>query len=1531
MPKKEGPYLILTLRSPVTYEIADPANPDQVLGTYHISALKDNHEPGVERDTGPVAPLRKRGRPKKLPPGSEPRRQRNQRGIAQEPYYGMCVNPTCSEPIGYGVAVINYNPGEYGRIRLIPNQEFHIYVKGYGEKKNLIGIMANGHFGYVPNNVVKETHTYKRNLVPAVVEFTTNQATNLNHVSSQVHVSVSRQDVVHHALPDTYTNTYSNEQNYHSGRQDSNYYSEGSWAGENSQMYASPHVHVLSSHMEATVTSQTSNVAQQASGWESTSHTHYAAGNAIPSSFGPNVQQTTSQKITPEQSYSQTTYGNENQSPQFSNVLQTSFSSQIQSNTPYSDNSYNSEIYTNNLGNGGQSYYGQSQSDVISNQRVRNQYFQDAYVPSQYSQHVKELAQHPPSYDTQHIKPQADISDTYATLKAQGIDESQIKGYFNSETSNVNPSHSSYSRQNSWQGVQDNYYGNDANYYGNDANYYGSDGSYYGSQSSQSGYSANEKDGSYSTTLDSSMSSDSTILKKRTDLHSGTSVEGFTSQIQVQEASSSEKISVQEDIEDRTNEVQNVPDEKIQEENISLLDIIPESKEEPKSEEVVTSKKDETSSAPDTKIESDTSSMMQVQSSDAQELIAKTTTSDSDSDNTLTSTPKEFALPADTISRTEKTAIPDSTVDVFSKDPYKENTVLPQTEETFQFTDNELRKSDSGGDISINKDLINLTPNNTILENKGSEIKDATDEAVDTVAFGVSDSDYKTEIFSFDNVENMFDNIENINESDMLLDKEQTGDLDTILNVSEMRDPENSGYSNAYQIRNLKGEQNTVDNQNAEAFDEMDENATYSEFFWHQSIENSLGAIRSFIEVLLPWIPEPVYSLIMDLESKGISPRVPVFTALSAIPCLFLIVTVVYIKEKSKEKKLNTQLALAEKNIYTLSAEKNILEEKFEKAEVEIELSKTTISSERKFYEDLKLEVVNLNQDLEKANLKLESKEKTIMSLKEYEKEFKELTADKEKVISELTEEKHQLISQLNNQDETVIQLTNQLQEIEKELKELQEEKLQYIKTNEVYEEKLSQLQQNCNQLLKEAEIWNLRLNELNSKLNEESQAKLDLEESLKTKDSDIKALTFLVESFQSFEELEDIDGDEHKSKKEKLQLLLNSAAISINLQNQEEENKMAMEKLVEEKNKVLDMEVELLEAKSEIDKLKLSYNRALQDKTEAQTKLDVLTNYFKDKEIQLQKQLGAQEVFREKREKDADSAERRICLIEQENASYKSQVASMKQEMEETERNLKSQIAVQEKKAHENWIAARASERKLEDMKQEVTQLRQKLTLMEREQGSFLNSTRDDIIRPIPQRIAGAHDETVNSQEMNNSIDEQHMYRMPPIPPMLLPDMPRDRPLPPLPPIPPPPFEPPMFAPPPFGHFPPRDPMFSSEFRVTPPEFVRGRASTPPRGRQSAVTDGEAGPRQSSPLGSEMRESRNSTPPHSLPDFHDIPPPPPPRPFFPHHRFAFRPPFRREFAQGPRPDYQMENSSARGTQSSSVSQDNWPPTNSRV
>ncbi|GBN67128.1 Retrovirus-related Pol polyprotein from transposon 297 [Araneus ventricosus] len=58
---------------------ADPAKPDEVLGTYHSSALRAYELP-VSRDSGTIAPLRRRGRPKKYSADSSPRRRTSQRG-----------------------------------------------------------------------------------------------------------------------------------------------------------------------------------------------------------------------------------------------------------------------------------------------------------------------------------------------------------------------------------------------------------------------------------------------------------------------------------------------------------------------------------------------------------------------------------------------------------------------------------------------------------------------------------------------------------------------------------------------------------------------------------------------------------------------------------------------------------------------------------------------------------------------------------------------------------------------------------------------------------------------------------------------------------------------------------------------------------------------------------------------------------------------------------------------------------------------------------------------------------------------------------------------------------------------------------------------------------------------------------------------------------------------------------------------------------------------------------------------------------
>lgn len=64
MPRRDGPYIIVQQHGPTSYQIALPATPDTVIGTYHSSMLVPYHGKTASVPD-PVKPLRKRGRPKK--------------------------------------------------------------------------------------------------------------------------------------------------------------------------------------------------------------------------------------------------------------------------------------------------------------------------------------------------------------------------------------------------------------------------------------------------------------------------------------------------------------------------------------------------------------------------------------------------------------------------------------------------------------------------------------------------------------------------------------------------------------------------------------------------------------------------------------------------------------------------------------------------------------------------------------------------------------------------------------------------------------------------------------------------------------------------------------------------------------------------------------------------------------------------------------------------------------------------------------------------------------------------------------------------------------------------------------------------------------------------------------------------------------------------------------------------------------------------------------------------------------------------
>ncbi|GFW50461.1 protein NYNRIN [Trichonephila clavipes] len=65
MPRRDGPYIVLSQRSPTTFVVASCDKPNEPLGVYHTSALTPFLN-GTETQS-PVVPLKKRGRPRKQP------------------------------------------------------------------------------------------------------------------------------------------------------------------------------------------------------------------------------------------------------------------------------------------------------------------------------------------------------------------------------------------------------------------------------------------------------------------------------------------------------------------------------------------------------------------------------------------------------------------------------------------------------------------------------------------------------------------------------------------------------------------------------------------------------------------------------------------------------------------------------------------------------------------------------------------------------------------------------------------------------------------------------------------------------------------------------------------------------------------------------------------------------------------------------------------------------------------------------------------------------------------------------------------------------------------------------------------------------------------------------------------------------------------------------------------------------------------------------------------------------------------------
>ncbi|XP_044271652.1 transport and Golgi organization protein 1-like [Tribolium madens] len=385
--------------------------------------------------------------------------------------------------------------------------------------------------------------------------------------------------------------------------------------------------------------------------------------------------------------------------------------------------------------------------------------------------------------------------------------------------------------------------------------------------------------------------------------------------------------------------------------------------------------------------------------------------------------------------------------------------------------------------------------------------------------------------------------------------------------------------------------------------------------------------------------------------------------------------------------------------------------------------------------------------------------------------------------------ENHELRLELELSNKKVLDLQAELDKLLLNILKIEEEKETQQSTleNEVatYRQKFEEV---SNKLKLQEDGYSLEIKQLKNQI-DQTERKLEL----KSKEHDqLKNTLKQVKSLKNYDE-------------STLRDLLEVTDIKAEVEVLRSENQRFSQKLQQEQELKSNFEKKAQSVEDELRVLKEKYDETDKLRVESQTKLEVLSNYFKDREAQWQKEISKHEALWAEKEGEASSTTERIKFMQEQLQNYKAQTESLKQEIMSQEIELKSQISVLEKKAHENWVSARQAERKLEEAKQEAAQLRHRLTLRER---------------------ALQEDKRLQSPiEQNGDIPES-----PASPPLLYgtrDHITKSPPLPGLPPFLPPPHGVP-FMPPPLPGVPPFIPP-------PPPNMFPGDHRPPPLGRMSS------------------------------------------------------------------------------------------------
>ncbi|XP_039915738.1 transport and Golgi organization protein 1 homolog isoform X2 [Hirundo rustica] len=504
----------------------------------------------------------------------------------------------------------------------------------------------------------------------------------------------------------------------------------------------------------------------------------------------------------------------------------------------------------------------------------------------------------------------------------------------------------------------------------------------------------------------------------------------------------------------------------------------------------------------------------------------------------------------------------------------------------------------------------------------------------------------------------------------------------------------------------------------------------------------TLGAARPLLRRLVDTLPEEMRP---GPDFHGLPWEPVIITALVGIATLAIFFWRTCLSVKSRIYQV-TEKQLAEK-IKNLLQEKTEILEKLSEYDQKIKEAKESVKVAQEQKDILSDETAGLKdtvKELEEANQQLDNKVKNLHTMLEAERKKNEKKQNK---LSETQKSLEKL-------QEAITMHSAELSEVQIALNEakLSEEKVK-SELHHVQEEN-ARLKKSKEQLLKEAEGWSERHSELREQIQLYQKSQKDIEETLAYKENEIEVLTNCIMQLKQLDmdsedpskkddrghewspgddlangELPDTESEKMKTQ---IKQMMDVSRVKTMLSIVEEDRNLLQSKLNDEVTARHELEEKIKTLEHDSSSLQSAKTQLENECKTLQQKVEILGELYQQKEMALQKKLTQEEYERQEKEQKLCAADEKAVLAIEEVKVYKQRIQDMEEELQKTERSYKNQIAVHEKKAHDNWLIARSAERALAEEKREAANLRQKLIEVNQK---IIMLQRPVIVKPTPGR----------------------------------------------------------------------------------------------------------------------------------------------------------------------------------------------------